>query len=85
MQLRAQLVLGLGAVMLAFLALLLWSYDGAIWRFSVEDKVVALTFDVGPNPPYTQMLLALLNTHQVKATFLPRGRHIQAFPELARN
>ncbi|VGO17826.1 Peptidoglycan-N-acetylglucosamine deacetylase [Pontiella desulfatans] len=34
-----------------------------------ERKVVALTFDDGPNPPYTDKLLQVLETNKVVATF----------------
>ena len=34
-----------------------------------EIQELALTFDDGPNDPYTQQLLELLARHQVRATF----------------
>jgi len=65
-------------------AVVYWSYSGAIVRLPVEAKVVALTFDDGPNPPHTEALLKLLAEHDVKATFFLKGSHIEAFPETAR-
>lgn len=38
-------------------------------------KLVALTFDDGPYPPYTQKLLAVLEEKQVKATFFMVGNN----------
>ena len=38
-------------------------------------KLVALTFDDGPYPPYTQKLLAVLEKKQVKATFFMVGNN----------
>lgn len=43
---------------------------------------VALTFDDGPYPEYTQKLLNILENENVKATFFVVGRHIQKYPEL---
>lgn len=48
------------------------------------EKVVALTFDDGPNPPSTLELLNLLDREKVKATFFLIGQNVEAYPELAR-
>src|SRR6202453_4141201 len=45
---------------------------------------VALTFDDGPNDPYTQQLLELLPRHQVRATFFLMGTYVRRHPEIAR-
>ena len=45
---------------------------------------IALTFDDGPNPRWTPLLLDLLAQHQVKATFFLVGRYALAHPELVR-
>ncbi len=68
----------------AVLALVLWSYQGAVLQVPVTEKVVALTFDDGPNPPYTAELLALLEERGVRASFFPKARNVEAFPEAAR-
>lgn len=47
-------------------------------------KVVALTFDDGPYPPYTQELLQVLANESVKATFFMVGANAVAHPEIAR-
>lgn len=49
-----------------------------------EKKIIALTFDDGPNPPDTEELLAILDKHNVKATFFTPAENIEKFPELAR-
>lgn len=41
---------------------------------------VALTFDDGPNPPYTQQVLAILQRYNIKATFFCIGRQVHAYP-----
>jgi peptidoglycan-N-acetylglucosamine deacetylase len=53
-------------------------------RVATQAKVVALTYDDGPYPPYTQQLLAILQRNQVKATFYEIGQRIQAHPQVAR-
>jgi peptidoglycan-N-acetylglucosamine deacetylase len=45
---------------------------------------MALTFDDGPNDPYTQRLLDLLAQHQAKAAFFLIGKYVRARPEIAR-
>lgn len=47
-------------------------------------KVIALTFDDGPYPPYTQKLLALLAQKNVHATFFMVGENAARHPELVR-
>jgi len=45
---------------------------------------VALTFDDGPNPPYTQQILDVLRERNVKATFFVEGEAAAAHPDLLR-
>ena len=45
---------------------------------------VALTFDDGPNDPYTMQLLELLDRWQVRATFFLIGSYVCQRPEIAR-
>ncbi len=47
-------------------------------------KVLALTYDDGPNDPWTMKLLEVLATHQVQATFFMLGRYVKERPEIAR-
>lgn len=49
-------------------------------RVDTSEKVVALTYDDGPNPPDTERLLDVLAEHHAKATFFVVGRHIKDFP-----
>jgi peptidoglycan/xylan/chitin deacetylase (PgdA/CDA1 family) len=53
-------------------------------RGSTTDKVVALTFDDGPNEPYTSRLLDVLAEREVLATFFQVGRCAQRFPSTTR-
>lgn len=49
-----------------------------------EQAQVALTFDDGPSPSITPLLLDLLAQHQVKATFFVNGIHLKNHPAIAR-
>lgn len=49
-----------------------------------DERVVALSFDDGPNPPHTDVLLALLEREDIRATFFMTGQHVAAHPEAAR-
>ncbi len=42
-----------------------------------NKNYVALTFDDGPNPPYTEQLLDILEKYKIKATFFFIGRNIE--------
>jgi peptidoglycan/xylan/chitin deacetylase (PgdA/CDA1 family) len=73
-----------GAVVLivgGMFALGLYSYSGAVSSVEVEEKVVALTYDDGPNPPHTGALLQLLAQENVRATFFLKGQNVDAFPD----
>jgi peptidoglycan-N-acetylglucosamine deacetylase len=43
---------------------------------------IALTFDDGPNPPYTSQVLAILQQYHVQATFFHIGSQVATFPAL---
>lgn len=45
---------------------------------------VALTFNDGPDPAWTPLVLKLLRQHHVKATFCLLGKNAQAYPDLVR-
>lgn len=49
-----------------------------------NQRVVALTFDDGPNPPYTDRILDVLEREHVHATFFVVGRAVQAYPQVVR-
>ena len=51
---------------------------------NTSARVVALTFDDGPDPGTTPELLALLAEHGIQATFFCVGRRVKEFPDLAR-
>ena len=47
-------------------------------------KLVALTYDDGPYPPFTQELVAVLEEKQVKATFFVVGNNAAKFPDIVK-
>ena len=47
----------------------------------VDDRVIALTFDDGPHPPYTGRILDVLDRYRVPATFFCVGLHASAHTE----
>lgn len=49
-----------------------------------DRHVVALTYDDGPNPPYTNELLDVLRAEHVHATFFVVGRAVAAYPQVVR-
>lgn len=53
-------------------------------RIITDKPLLALTFDDGPYPPYTEELLSLLAHYEVPATFFMRGDRIERYPETAR-
>jgi peptidoglycan/xylan/chitin deacetylase (PgdA/CDA1 family) len=48
------------------------------------SRQLALTYDDGPNDPYTLKLLEILARHNVHATFFLIGRFVQQRPEIVR-
>jgi peptidoglycan/xylan/chitin deacetylase (PgdA/CDA1 family) len=51
---------------------------------NVSIPEVALTFDDGPNPPFTSQILAVLQRYNVKATFFDVGYLARRYPDLVR-
>ena len=48
------------------------------------SRLLALTYDDGPNDPYTWRMMEVLERHGVKATFFLSGDSLQQKPEIAR-
>ncbi|HJW53680.1 MAG TPA: polysaccharide deacetylase family protein [Burkholderiaceae bacterium] len=55
-----------------------------LWRLPEGERSVALTFDDGPNPIYTPVLLDVLAEAKIKATFFVIGENVQRHPHLVR-
>ena len=57
----------------------------AILSVPTNEKIIALTFDDGPNPPYTTQILELLTQYGARATFFVVGQNVQNHPDTVRN
>jgi peptidoglycan/xylan/chitin deacetylase (PgdA/CDA1 family) len=55
-----------------------------VGRVETAEKVVALTFDDGPDPAGAQQVLDTLAEHEVQATFFLMGRDLRNHPDLGR-
>jgi peptidoglycan/xylan/chitin deacetylase (PgdA/CDA1 family) len=78
------------------LALSLWSFnthskawpaDQPIGRYiehvATQEKVISLTFDDGPNEPYTSRVLKILRDNNIRATFFLIGKNVEFFHDAA--
>jgi peptidoglycan/xylan/chitin deacetylase (PgdA/CDA1 family) len=54
-------------------------------RGNPREKLLALTFDDGPHPVFTDKLLALLKQENVKATFFVVGKMVEKNPDLLKD
>ncbi|HTW00077.1 MAG TPA: polysaccharide deacetylase family protein [Streptosporangiaceae bacterium] len=54
------------------------------YRGRTDSKVVALTFDDGPNDPFTSQIADFLGEHEIRATFFQVGRAILSQPLVTR-
>lgn len=59
-----------------------WIYPRAIWRMPRNERAVYLTFDDGPIPEATPVILDILKRYDVKATFFMVGENVDRYPEL---
>lgn len=55
-----------------------------ITHISSSEKVIALTYDDGPNLPFTEQLLNTFERFQIKVTFFAVGKNIEEHPETVR-
>jgi len=55
-----------------------------IYHVDTPAKIIALTFDDGPSPEWTPRLLWEMKKQGAKATFFLLGKHVQAYPQIAR-
>ncbi len=58
--------------------------EGRLWRGDPLRREIALTFDDGPSPLATPLLLAILRRYGAHATFFVIGEHARAYPYLLR-
>lgn len=56
--------------------LIQWLYPNLIWHKSRKEKTLYVTFDDGPVPEVTPLVLKILNDYNAKATFFCVGDNI---------
>lgn len=64
------------------LSILRFYYSGAIWRIKQREKTIYLTFDDGPIPEVTPLVLDILDKYNIKATFFCVGENVYKHPDV---
>ncbi|MDF2875815.1 MAG: pgdA 2 [Sporomusa sp.] len=90
--LRRPVRLGLGMAVLGIIAGFILTlnavlpenrfYGPVFSEVQTSEKLVALTFDDGPCPPYTGQILDILKERQIPATFFVLGHNAAKYPAL---
>lgn len=57
-------------------------YPDAVFRIRTSEKILYLTFDDGPNPGSTPLILEILEQKNAKAIFFCSGKAAEAYPAL---
>ena len=78
--------------MLAVAAILVFGYcipssqvfGKVYYKGKTSQKEVALTFDDGPNDPYTSQILDILEQYRVQATFFEVGKNVELDPQTSK-
>lgn len=58
--------------------------ETVVLRGSLTENKVALTFDDGPDPRFTNQILDVLNEFNVPATFFVMGARAEVYPDIVR-
>ncbi|QYK69234.1 MULTISPECIES: polysaccharide deacetylase family protein [Paenibacillus] len=53
-----------------------------VYKRGTGEQPIALTFDDGPDPEFTPLLLDLLKKYNIKGTFFVLGRKAEKYPDL---
>lgn len=72
----------LAIILLGVFVIRLRMFTNAIIRGPKDADGIALTFDDGPDPKHTRVILDILDEHDAKATFFVIGRKVEAYPEV---
>lgn len=57
-------------------------FKGTVWIRPKKERTIYLTFDDGPNPEVTPLVLDILAKNKIKATFFCVGENVTKYPEL---
>lgn len=55
-----------------------------LYKAHTNQKVIALTFDDGPDTRFTPLILDVLNKYDVKATFFLLGTRVHTYPDIVK-
>lgn len=80
-------LLGLGLVVGGFCVFFdqaVLNRRGTVYRIKTGRKKIALTFDDGPSPVWTPLILKELRRAGIRATFFMIGHHVRKYPQIAR-
>jgi len=61
--------------------LLRMCFPQLLWEVKTTEKEIFLTFDDGPHPEITPMVLDVLDEYKAKATFFCVGENVEKYPE----
>lgn len=59
-----------------------WVYPSFTWQMPATEKALYLTFDDGPHPTITPLVLDLLAQYNAKATFFCIGDRVKRYPDI---
>ena len=59
-----------------------WLFPRRVWRIPTTQKELYLSFDDGPDPRITPMVLDMLAAHGARASFFCIGDRVKRFPEI---
>jgi len=77
-------VLGIVAALLGIFCWAAFAYNAPLfgrmpWHVNTDKKVIALTFDDGPNQPFTGQIADIIESHGGRATFFVVGKNCERF------
>lgn len=55
-----------------------------IWDVPISEKIIALTFDDGPDPVFTPKVLDILQKNHANGTFFVLGEQVEQYPDVAK-
>jgi len=59
-----------------------WLFPNRVWQIPTAQKEIFLSFDDGPHPRITPMVLDMLATHGAKASFFCIGDRVKRYPDI---
>jgi len=59
-----------------------WIYPGYLWSMPRQEKKIYLSFDDGPHPVATPLVLDLLKQYHASATFFCIGKNVATHPDI---